>query len=197
MKGFITTALTAVCLGGGLTAAHAGYLADLYDCCWLERYTYMADQEVHAAFGPQAYNGHVLDQTIWNWQFEAGRDVLTPAGMEHLAYLARRRPCPDPKIYLQTAQDIEYDPATPDKFVEARSDLDRKRIVAIEKYLTAQTAGRPVAFVVSVHDPAVPGMSAVPMNIAILQMYTGYRGNLPVTAGAGAVGGAGVGGVGR
>jgi hypothetical protein len=202
MNGFIKRKLVAaVVLAGGLSAAGGCYTYhDLVDPCYPDRYNYAARQEVYASFGPQAENGHILDQTVWNYHFEydeknrIGTDRLTPGGMEHLAYLARRRPCPDTKIYLQTAQDILYDPAFPEKFAEARSDLDSRRIQAIQKYLTAQTAGRPLAFEVCVHDPAEVGMSAVPMNVSILQMYSTSRGALPLTSGAGAVnvsGGAG------
>jgi hypothetical protein len=111
--------------------------------------------------------------------------------MDHLTYLARRRPCPDPKVYLQTAQDVPYDGALPDKFVEARAELDRRRIQAVEKFLTAITAGRPMTFEVCLHDPADVGMAAIPAQLMVGQMYLGYKGNLPASAGttAGGLGG--------
>jgi hypothetical protein len=164
------------------------------DPCYPQRYKFAAETEVHQAFDPQVANGHVLDQTVWTHDFERGTDRLTPGGMDHLAYLARRRPAPDPVVYLQMPQDVAYDPAAPEAFVKARESLKDRRVQAIEKYLTAQTAGRPVSFVVQVHDPAEPGYSAVAGNIAVQQMYTGYRGNLPVTAGAGATNVSGGGG---
>ena len=71
-------------------------------------------------FAPQVNNGQVLDQTIWNYHFEPGTDRLTAGGLEHLAYIARRRPHPDTAVYLQTAQDVAYDPASPDKLAETR-----------------------------------------------------------------------------
>jgi hypothetical protein len=195
MNGFISKTLVALGLGGGIVALGGcdKYLSCV-DVCYPQRYEYQARQEVQACFDPQVNNGHVLDQTIWNHHFEAGTDKLTPGGLEHLAYIARRRPSPDPMVWLQTAQDVAYDPAAPDKFVQARNSLDKKRIAAIEKFLTADTAGRPVKFVVSLHDPAEVGMHAIPADRAVQQMYNGYRGNLPVTAGAGnisATGGAG------
>ena len=72
---------------------------DLVDPCYPERYNYQARQEVVASYTPQVQNGHVLDQTVWNYDFEAGTDRLTGGGLEHLAYLARRRPQPDPVVY--------------------------------------------------------------------------------------------------
>jgi hypothetical protein len=202
MKGFIAKTFATVCLGGGLTAAGGCYTyQDLVDPCYPQRYRYMAETEVHQAFDPQVSNGHVLDQTIWNYHFERGTDRLTPGGMEHLAYLARRRPAPDPVVYLQMAQDVPYDPAVPAEFVKARTNLNERRIQAVEKYLGAQTAGRPVTFEVRVHDPAEAGYSAIPANISVQAMYTGYRGNLPASGGAGATnvsgGGGATGGSGR
>jgi hypothetical protein len=126
--------------------------------------------------------------------FEPGSDKLTPAGMEHLAYLVRRRPCPDTTVYLQVAEDIPYDPAAPDKFATARVELDTRRIQAVQNYLTAQSAGRHLVWEVIPHDPADVGQSAVPVGIAVQRMYAGAQGVLPSTAGAGAVnvvGGAG------
>jgi hypothetical protein len=189
MNGFISKTLAAVCFGGGLAVSGCYTYDEVVDPCYPQRYECTAKHEVQAAFGPQACNGHVLDQTIWNGYFEAGTDRLTPGGMDHLAYMARRRPAPDAKVYLQTAQDVPYDPGVPARFVEARNNLDRKRIDAIHKYLSAQTDGRPMAFEVIVHDPAEPGIPTIPMNIALQQKWTGFKGNLPVTSGASATGG--------
>jgi hypothetical protein len=184
MKGFVARTLAALCLGGGLAAAGGCYTYhDLVDPCYPDRYEHMARQETVGAFAPQVNNGHVLDQTVWSYHFEKGTDRLTPGGMDHLTYIARRRPCPDPKVYLQTAQDVPYDPATPDKFIAGRGELDRRRMQAIEKYLNAITAGRPMTFDISLHDPADVGMAATPANLSILQNYVGFKGNLPATAG--------------
>src|SRR5437660_186226 len=102
MNGIIARSVAAVCLAGGTMTALGGCYGyhDLVDPCYPQRYEYAARTEVRESFAPQVANGHVLDQTVWNWQFESGTAVLTPAGMEHLAYLARRRPAPDPTIYL-------------------------------------------------------------------------------------------------
>jgi hypothetical protein len=176
---------------------------DVVDPCWPSRYMYMSRKEVKAAFAPQVFNGQVLDQTIWNWHFETGTDRLNPAGLEHLAYLARRRPQPDCLIFLQTAQDVPldpkapdrigYDPDHPDRFAEIRADLDQKRIVAIQKFLTAQTAGM-VTFKIEVHDPADPSISAIAANAAAQQMLTTrFRGGLIGNAGGQAPGAGGQG----
>ena len=190
MKGLITRAAAALGCAAALAGAsgcietlHPRYL---WDPCWPQRYNYQARMEVLEGFGAQVNNGHVLDQTVWNWHFVPGSDELTPGGLEHLAYLARRRPCPDPVVYLQTAQDIAYDPAAPEKYVETRCDLNARRAAAIQKFLTAYSAGRHIHWDVVVHDPADVGIAAVPMGLAIQGMYTGSRGTLPGAAGAGA-----------
>jgi hypothetical protein len=196
MNGFISKALRVAYLGGGLALA-GGCVTyhDLVDPCWPDRYNCAARREVEAAFGPQVFNGHVLDQTIWNCMFEPGTDCLTPCGTAHLVYIAERRPHPDPKVYVQTAFDVPYDPCAPELFAQARNSLDQRRVVAIQKYLTAITDGHPIPFEVVVHDPPCVGLSAIPVNIAIQQMYTGFRGNLPITAGVSVTGGGGVGAV--
>jgi hypothetical protein len=55
-------------------------------------------------------NGHVLEQTVWNWHFESGSDVLTPAGQAKLDAISQVRPHPDGKIYLQVARDVPPSP---------------------------------------------------------------------------------------
>src|SRR5437868_2040291 len=120
----------------------------------------MSRHELLDAFAPQVNNGHVLDQTVWNFYFEPGSDRLTAGGLEKLSYLARRRPTPDSTIWLQTAEDVIYDAANPNRLVEARVELDNHRREAVMKYLSAETAGRAVAFQVIVHDPADAGFSA-------------------------------------
>jgi hypothetical protein len=207
MKGFISKTLVALCAGAGLATAGCGTYRECVDPCYLQRLTYASRQEVHQTFDPQVNNGHVLDQTVWNYHFKPGTAELTSGGLEHLAYLSRRRPNPDPKVWLQTAQDLAYDPAAPDKFVKARNDLDLKRIKAIQQFLTAQTAGRPMAFEVNIHDPGEIGISSIPIggetraaNNSLQKMYMRSEGALPRTAGAGTsgtTGGGGGGGGGR
>ena len=81
MKGLIRkTAKMACCAGlvGGLGGCYRYH--DVVDPCYPVRYSYMARQEVCAGLAPQVNNGHVLDQTIWNYHFELGSDKLTPGG---------------------------------------------------------------------------------------------------------------------
>jgi hypothetical protein len=193
MNGFIRKAVLAACGTAGALGCY-GY-RDLVDVCYPVRYNYMARDEVNCAMAPQVQNGHVLDQTIWNYFFEPGTDRLTPLGLDRLAYLARRRPCPDPNLWLQTAQDIIYDPAAPEKMAEAREDLDKKRCNAVQCFLVQQTAGRPMSFHIAVHDPAEVGLSAVPVNLSVLQMYYRFKGGL-LNQGGNVTGGGGVGGMG-
>src|SRR5713226_1548676 len=197
MKGFMTkTLLASLCAGVlGAVGGCDTLLHNLYDPCYPQRYEHMSAQEVNDLMAPQVQNGHVLDQTVWNFHFEPGTEKLTAGGLDHLAYLARRRPTPDTMIYLQAAQDIAYDPANPDKFAQARFDLDGKRIASIQKYLNAQTSGRHLNFQVVVHDPAEVGQSAIPAGNSVQRMYGGAQGALGggVSAG-GSSGGGGSGG---
>lgn len=189
MKGLIRLAGSGLCTLGALAGmSGCDRYRDLVDPCYPTRYMYMARREVKAALAPQINNGHVLDQTIWNYHFETGTDRLTAGGLDQLAYLARRRPHPDTLIFLQTAQDIPYDPAAPDKLAETRQELDCKRIQAIQKFLTAQTAAQ-CMFKVEVHDPAEVGLNAIPANASIQLMFnTRFRGGLPGGGGGGSAG---------
>jgi hypothetical protein len=183
MKGFIRKLVgSSVCAAAtfGLSGCYNLY-RDLVDPCWPQRYNCMAEKEVICAFAPQVHNGHVLDQTMWNYHFEDGSDKLTPGGLEHLAYLARRRPEADPMVYLQTAQDLPFNQAAPGELPEKRLELDNKRIAAIKTFLMAQTGGMGPDFQVIVHDPAVPGQASPQMNTALTQHYAGARGVLAVT----------------
>ena len=199
MKGLIKRAAAVACLGGGLALSWGcGCYRDLVDPCYPERYNAMARSSVNETFGAQVNNGHVLDQTVWNYHFEQGKAKLTSMGEQHLAYLARRRPAPDAKVFLQTAQDVTYDPAKPAEFSNARSKLDADRVQVVLNYLQAQTSGRPVPFDVTVHDPAEVGIAASrvfrypqPGEGAVLDMQRGYKGILPLSSGAGGASGGG------
>ena len=195
MKGFIKRSLALATLSGLTALAGCACdrgLCDCYDNCWPNRYGYQAAMSTQASFNAQVFNGHILDQTIWSYMFKAGSADLLPDGLEHLKYLARRRPCPDANVYLQTAQDLVYDPAAPERTAEARQALDDNRKAAVQRFLVQQTAGHPVAFTIVVHDPAEVGLSAIPVNNTVLQSYARFRGGLQaggnVTGGAGAAG---------
>jgi hypothetical protein len=191
MNGFIKKTLATLSLAGGLSVFAGCYSSAQEVCnhcvdpCWPERYDAMAADSVAASFAPQVENGHVLDQTVWNDHFERGTPILTPAGRMHLAQLARSRPHPDSRIFLQTAYDIAYDKDNPSKFVEDRARLDGDRRVAILQFLHAQTSGRAVAFDVIVHDPGEVGMHSVPMLRSVGEFHTNFKGVLPLVIGGG------------
>src|SRR5262245_20877685 len=147
--------LTGVAVGSGCAPYR-----NMVDPCWPERYNYVAQREVVDAFAPQVQNGHVLDQTIWNYMFATGKDELNAQGRYKLDYMIRRRPQPDSNIFLQTAHDVAYNAQDPDRFAEARRDLDQRRAAAVRQYLNAQTVGRPMAFEIAVHDPFEVGSGA-------------------------------------
>src|SRR5262245_21910936 len=96
MKGFVNKALAGAVLSGSLLAGGCYHYQKCVDPCYPERYNARARQEVISAFAPQVQNGHTLDQTLYNGQFEPGSDRLTEAGRDQLDTLMRRRPSPDP-----------------------------------------------------------------------------------------------------
>lgn len=193
MKGLIAKTLCGAGLlaSVGCTCWGIESYSDLVDPCYPHRYSQTARQEVIGAVSPQMSNGHVLDQTVWNSAFEQGSDKLTDGGFAKLGQLARRRPAPDPVVYVQTAQDIAYDSTAPDKFTQARKDLDQKRADAVQKYLLAYAGPRGLSFQVLVHDPSEVGISAIPAAQSIQRSNAGAVGLLPAGAGATTSGGAG------
>ena len=188
MNRMIRAAAAAVVLAGGLGSVgcvHSGgpSIEDRYrnyvDPCYPERYNHMARLEVVAPFAQQVHNGHVMNQTVYNWYFEAGSDKLTPAGVEKLDSLARVRPVPDAKIYIQTARDIVVTAENTGKIADLRANLDAKRGAAIQKYMAEQPAfGTAVAYEVYVHDPVVPGINSDFASFAYRGSLRGYRGGV-------------------
>jgi hypothetical protein len=183
MNGLIKRAFSILCVGGA--AALGGCcdckLCNLYDNCWVDRWSYQAAQSVSHTFDGQVANGHVLEQTIFTHDFEVGSDKLNKSGLERLAYLVRRRPAPDTHIFLQTAHDVEYDPTNAEKYATVRSEVDAKRIQAIQKYLNADSAGRGLSFDVTAIDVPTPGMPARPIMNALQKNYQGFQGSLPAS----------------
>ena len=163
-------------LGGGCEDGNCGWCGDP---CWPDRYANEARAATVASFQPQVENGHVLDQTIWNMHFDYGTDRLNGAGMDKLDQLARRRPHPDTKLYLQTARDIPYDAANPSDYSTKRNELDTKRITAVQKYLAATLTGRPANFDIQVHDPAYPGIEGAAPRVIIPSPPTRIAGGGP------------------
>src|SRR5262245_35957074 len=193
MKGVIGKFVAALGCAGALAGSNGCYwYRDLVDPCYPERYWYASRHNVHDAFAPQVRNGHVLDQTVWNYHFEDGTDRLTVGGQVHLAYLARRRPMPDPLVFVQTAQDVVYDQTKPDEFYTKRGDLDKRRVAAVKKYLEVVTRGGVAPpFEVFVHNPPDVGIGGEPASVAVRAMNTTGRATLPATGGVSGAGGAG------
>src|SRR5258707_15513453 len=110
MNKYMARMFAAVGLVASLLTGCANY-RDWVEPCWPERYNTTARREVVEAFAPQVQNGHILDQTIWNYMFDAGTDELNGYGKYKLDYVVRRRPAPDANVFLQTAHDVVYNPA--------------------------------------------------------------------------------------
>jgi hypothetical protein len=179
------------CGGGGNGVDGKKTLGDCYrttnDPCYPERYNFAARQAVVAPFAQQAYNGHVLNQTIWNYLFEPGTDRLTPAGAEKLISIARERPGPDPRIYLQTSRDLPPT-ADPAKVPDVRANLDVRRATTVQNFLAAQPAyAGPVAYEIFVHDPATPSIRAEMVMRSYNGSYQRFIGNVS-GAGTGVLG---------
>src|SRR5438132_8915969 len=141
MTSITRKALAGAVLAGAIGSSGCYGLQKCVDPCWPERYNYKARTEVIAAFAPQVQNGHILDQTLYNTAFVAGTDELTNIGRDQIDTLVRRRPAPDPRIFLATARDLSYDPVNPGNYIEGRRTLDNARAASIQRYLAAQTAG--------------------------------------------------------
>jgi hypothetical protein len=207
MNGFISQkGVAMLCLAACLPVLGGCYCyREIVDPCWPERYNAVARHEVNDVFDAQALNGHILDQTIWNYHFKsAGEDdpktrlkvpvptaELNFAGKMQLQYLVRRLPGPDGKIYLQTARDLPVD--TPIKEMRAKAeDLNARRAAAIHEYLAVLTSGyqrTPVSFDVAIHDRPEPTMPALPISGAqrpnplgsIPDSWNQYQGSIPIS----------------
>ncbi|VTS08156.1 hypothetical protein [Tuwongella immobilis] len=205
MKGFMQRCLAVgglgltLAMGVGCTGVTGDRVSNFVDPCWPERYNAQARSSVVSYFGAQAQNGHILDQTIWNYHFEPGTDKLHPGGMEKLDNLIRRRPAPDGRLFLATARDLSYSEGEPALYAQQRQELDGKRIQAIQRYLNSQTAGRPMQFEVLVHDPVEVNQRGLSASLVDLQNTASVQGSLlgaGGAAGGGAAGGGAAGGAG-
>jgi len=106
--------------------------------------------------------------------------------MDKLDQIARRRPHPDPRVFLQTARDMAYDGAKPEEYAAKRQELDTKRVAAVQKYLSATLTGRPTTFDIQVHDPAVPGIEGAAPRLVLPTPQSRVGGTLtPVVGPAG------------
>ncbi len=179
MKGLVAKAATAATLVGSLSSSGGCYhYQRVVDPCWPQRYNYTSRREVISAFAPQVQNGHTLDQTLFNYHFIEGSGELTDGGRDALDTIMRRRPAPDPRVFIATARDLGYDPKDPDKLVANRRELDDKRAASVQTYLAAQTAGRPVQWEIVVHDPMPVSDHADPVNRSIRLYHNASIGSL-------------------
>jgi len=183
---------------GGPAVGDGAILRTYIDPCYPDRYNATARDEVLASFNPQVYNGHILNQTIWNWYFEPGSDKLTPAGVAKLDSLAQTRPMPDPRLYLQVARDVQVVNANVEGVAAKRDDLTGRRAEVVRKYMASQPAITPVAYEIYVHDPVVVG---IPSDFSVQSFRSqriGYSGSIKGAGGFGGippVGGGGGGGL--
>jgi hypothetical protein len=172
---------------------------DLVDPCYPQRYEAESRKVVYGSLTPQVNNGHVLDQTVWNYDFEPGTDKITPGGIQRLAYLVRRRPAADPVVYVQIAQDVPMDSTNVSKSVDERAKLDYKRVDAVRRTLAGLSGNRNQVFDVLLHDPHEVGQAANMASRTVMLRDASAVGALPSSAGsaaggAGAPGGGGGGG---
>jgi hypothetical protein len=174
MKGFFRATFASACLGtSALAFVGCAKYRDLVDPCYPDRYNAEARKVTNDIFDTQAFNGHVLDQTIWNYHFERDEknnptDKLNAMGREKIKYLVQRRPVPDGKVFLQTANDIGVvDPI--ENLSAKRQELDAKRQAALQRYLNAQMVGRSCAVVweVAVHDAPEVGQQSITQGGAV------------------------------
>ncbi|MCA9267845.1 MAG: hypothetical protein KDA41_05215 [Planctomycetales bacterium] len=129
------------------------------DFCCPRGYSRMAHSNVVSAFEAQANKGRILNYTVWNHHFEEGTAELRPSGVALLNRLARRQQASGSMdVFLQTANDIRFDPAEPAAFAGERAKLDAQRAKALGDYvaivLRRDTSG------IFVYDPDPVGMTA-------------------------------------
>ncbi len=160
--------------GDGCGAIYRSFV----DPCYPERYSVVARAEVLAPFAAQVHNGHVLNQTVYNWHFDSGTDQLNGAGKAKLDSIAQTRPGPDPRIYLQVARDIGAGIESDGKVHELREEMTAKRAAAIQRYMASQPSIHPVAYEIFIHDPVVPGIPAEFSAAAYRGQQQGYRGGI-------------------
>ena len=163
----------------------------IVDPCQQERYKVSARDNVLQPFDAMANNAAVLDATLWNTNFEPGKETLNAAGMKKLDYIVRRLPSPTGKVWIQTARDLPYDPAAPQKLANARTELDAKRSQAVLAYLSAQPNGGAMHYDVQAHDANDPAIYAAGPTNAFRGLTAQYGASAGGAGGSGAITGAG------
>lgn len=206
MKKFVRVATFAVLVVGsavsvGCTGVPGGNLSNgpgvqsrynkLVDPCPQERYKVSARDNVVQPFDAMANNANNLEVTVWNTHFEAGKENLNAAGLRKIDYIARRLPSPVSKVWIQTARDLPYDAANPQKVVNLRTELDAKRCQAVLAYLYAQPNGQAMHYDVQAHDAVDPAMPALGPTNAYRGLAAQFGSSVGGVGGGGAQIGAG------
>jgi len=171
----------------GIQARYNEYV----DPCWPERYSQQAREAALNPHDIQVANAQVIDQTMWNYHFEQGTAKLNANGRQRLDYLARRLPVPDARLYLQTARDIGYDAAAPEKTINTRTELDAKRSQAVLAYLSVQPNGAKTNFEVQPIDAIDPGVNSAGPATSVRGLPAQYRSTLNGSVGGGLQGAGG------
>jgi hypothetical protein len=186
MNGFIKKAVAGSCLSASLALLlGCDHYRDLVDPCWPERYNYIARHSIRDMFNAQADRGHMLEQTLWNWHFEADpksggpSDRLNGAGQEVLRRIARTQPAPDHQLFLQNAQDIPYvEGIAPEKLVAQREALNKRRMENVQRFLATQMmAGG--AYQIAVHDFTPNSLPGHWPNMAIDAIEKNVKNGMP------------------
>lgn len=179
-------------LGGCATADRPSLQSKFQDLnsnnSWPQRNSYLARESVLHPFEVQMNNAAVLNGVVNNLDFDSGTDRLNGVGRDKLDRHARKMPAPDAKVFLQTAADVPFDPAAPERAVQVRTDLDQKRAQAVLSYLNTRPNTRGVAFEVVAIDIADPGTNSAGPASAVRGLNTQYRSTLTGSVGGQVVG---------
>lgn len=183
-------------LAAGLASLLAGLAGctgtyyDVVDPCYPQRYNCKARGEVVEPLNTQAANGLALEQTLYNHYFAEGTDDLLPGGKDLLVRIARRRPMPEPMVYVQAANDGKIlNNQNLDEIAAQRKELNEKRVKAVTAFLKAI---RPdFAFTVAVHDPSRVGIDAMEGMQSVRDMHSSAIGNMPLQGPGGVSGSSG------
>ena len=189
MNGFIRKTVAGCCFSAGLVSFLAGcdHYRDLVDPCRQDRWNSLAKHSAQDMFNAQADKGHILEQTVWNWHFEADpktggpSDRLNGAGIAVLQRISRTLPAPDFQLFLQNAQDIPYtEGVVPEKLVKARNDLNEKRAAAIQRFMATQVAVHGGgSYQVAVHDFAPTSLPSTWTTTAEQNIEKNVKSGLP------------------
>jgi hypothetical protein len=187
----VGAAVSVGCVSTGPRPGVQARYNEYVDPCWPERYSQQAREAALNPHDIQVANAQVIDQTIWNYHFEAGTATLNANGRQRLDYLARRLPVPDARLYIQTARDVAYDAAAPEKTINKRNELDAKRSQAVLAYLAIQPNGARTNFEVQAIDAIDPGVNSAGPASSVRGLPAQYRSTLNGAVGGGLQGAGG------